>query len=480
VIAHTLIGALTGFDYLLLSYVAGLMVVSLALLVAAATGLARDVRRAAVKGHDDIFANPLTPGVTLVVPVCDTSLTLVASVHSMLAVRYPSFEVVVVDDGSADATFARLDEAYDLVLAERAIPADVATPGVVTSVHRSRTDDALIVVTTTGGNHRSDSTNVGINVARMPLVCILESGSLLEPDSLLTTVKPFMDDPARVVACGGVVRAVNGSRVERGSITECRMPTSWLARVQVVEQLRSFLLRTGWSRLGGLLEIPAAFGVFRRDVIVEVGGLHSDSASEDSELVARICHRLRDLGRDHRVVFVPEPVCWSVLPDALAPLAERRRRQSRGLAELLWIHRGMMLNRRYGVLGLITLPYLLLVDLLGPLVELLGLAAVLASWRLGLLGSSSVLLIACAAITYALVRSLVTLLAEELSYRRYRRWRDLAALLGGVFAEHLGIRQLEIVWRLQGLLQAIRARPARARPAVRSGVETPPRLTPSA
>ena len=144
------------------------------------------------------------------------------------------------------------------------------------------------------------------------------------------------------------------------------MPQTWLPRIQVVEYLRAFLLgRTGWSRFGGLILISGAFGLFRRDVVVEVGGLDPDSIGEDFELVMRIHKKLRDEGRDYRVEFVPEPVSWTEVPghrhrccatSGAAGTAASGRRCGRTAA--------MLCARSYGRVGLVALPYYWLFELL--------------------------------------------------------------------------------------------------------------------
>ena len=196
---------------------------------------------------------------------------------------------------------------------------------------------------------------------------MVDADSILEPDALLRVTQPFVDDPNRMVAAGGAIRPVNGSRVVSGRIVKVQMPTSWLARIQVVEYLRAFLLgRTGWSRFGALILISGAFGMFRRDVIVEVGGLDPDSIGEDFELVLRIHRRLRDEDRDYRVAFVPEPVLWTEVPSTTSVLRSQRRRWHRGLWETLWAYRGMLFRRRYGRVGLVALPYYWIFELFAP------------------------------------------------------------------------------------------------------------------
>jgi cellulose synthase/poly-beta-1,6-N-acetylglucosamine synthase-like glycosyltransferase len=286
---------------------------------------------------------------------------------------------------------------------------------------------------------------------------MVDADSILDEEALLRVAKPFVDDPARTVATGGVIRAVNGSIVERGRLVEPRMPSGWLARIQVLEYLRSFLLgRTGWSRLGGLLIISGAFGLFRRDLVIEVGGLDLDCIGEDAELVARLHRHLRAQRKRYRIAFVPEPVSWTEVPSTYKTLAVQRRRWSLGLAQVLRKHRTMIGNPRYGRIGLVVLPYYLMFELLGPIVELFGLAAVVVGVVLGMLNTHFAILFALFALGYGVFLSIAAVAVEEFSFHRYHRWRDLAVAISAAVLENLGYRQLHAFWRLRGLAQAVR------------------------
>src|SRR5690242_325526 len=450
---------ITGFNWFVLGYFLVLNTGYLVLIGIASLDVSQWLRRVAFAGHDDIFANPLTPAVSIIVPAFNEQLSIVENVRAMLVLKYPEFEVVVVDDGSTDATFERLQQAFDLVETNRAVADEVPTIGEVRSVHVPAGGGPLVVVRKANAGRRSDAINVGINASRHPLVCMVDADSLLEEDALLRVVKPFIDDPRRVVASGGVIRAANGSRIESGHVVDATMPRRWIERVQVLEYLRSFLLgRTGWSKVGGLLIISGAFGVFRRDVVIEVGGLDLTTLGEDAELVARIHHHLRKQKRDYRITFVAEPVCWTEVPHSRRVLARQRVRWSQGLAEVLWRHRTMVGNPRYGRVGLIVLPYYLMFELLGPVVELFGLAVVIASFALGITNVTFALLFAAVAFGYGAFVSISALAVEEFSFHRYRRWRDLLTAIAAVLVENVGYRQMHSWWRLKGLVRDLRGR----------------------
>jgi cellulose synthase/poly-beta-1,6-N-acetylglucosamine synthase-like glycosyltransferase len=455
IIEHVLLG----FDWMVLAYFVVLNTVYLLLICIAAVDVAAALRRLPFRGDDDLFANPFAPGISVIVPARNEEAGIVESVRALLNLRYPVFEVIVVDDGSTDGTFERLRESFGLVESYRMIPPIAPTIGRVHGTFAATNGDPLTVVRKDNAGRRSDPINVGLNVAQFPLVCMVDADSILDETALLRVAKPFVDDPDRVVATGGVVRAANGSTVHRGRVTEARLPDGWLARIQVIEYLRSFLLgRTGWSRLGGLVIISGAFGLFRRDLVLEIGGLDLDCIGEDAELVVRLHRHLREQRRPYRIVFVPEPVSWTEVPSTSRVLARQRRRWSLGLAQVLSKHRTMICNPRYGRIGMVVLPYYVAFELLGPVVELTGLFAVGLALGLGLLNVQFAVLFALASIGYGTLLSLAALVVEEFSYHRYERWRDLATAVVGSLIENLGYRQMHSLWRLRGLLDALRRR----------------------
>lgn len=445
----------------------------LMLVVLAAMEFARHIRRLPFAGLEEAYASPLTRPVSVLVPAYNEEAGIVEAVRSLLGLRYPEFEIVVVDDGSCDATFDRLVDAFGLVAVPRAIPAELPSRGAVLDVSVPADGITPLVVVRKENGGRADALNIAVDIAQYPLVCMVDADSLLDPDALLTVSKPFADDPLRVVATGGVIRAVNGSRVNGGRVVDVRMPKQWIARVQVVEYLRAFLLgRTGWSKLGALALISGAFGLFRRDVVVSVGGFDPDSMGEDFELVVNIHRHLRERGTDYRIVMVAEPVSWTEVPSSLGVLAKQRRRWHRGLTQVLWRHRVMMLNPRYGRIGMLALPYYLVFELVAPVLELLGVVLVPLGLLLGAVDVSYALLFLAVAYGYAMLVSVAALTVEELSFHRYSRWRDLGVALSAAVLENLGYRQLTCVWRIQGLWSQLAGRAAVWGEMTRNGFDT--------
>lgn len=228
--------------------------------------------------------------------------------------------------------------------------------------------------------------------------------------------------------------------------------------MQVVEYLRGFIQgRLGWSWLNGVMIIAGAFGTFRTDVLRQVGGYSSAVVSEDMEVVVRIHRYLRHLRQPYRIVFVPDPVCWTEVPPALSPLARQRRRWHRGLAQVLRLHQDLFFRPGMGVVGFFVLPYFVL-ELVAPLVEVLGYAIVPIIWALGWLSGQAFLLYLTLALLLGIFLSLWAVLLEEYSYRRYTSWKDLLKLLLYALGEFPATHLIMVTWRLQGLYQFLRRR----------------------
>jgi cellulose synthase/poly-beta-1,6-N-acetylglucosamine synthase-like glycosyltransferase len=425
-------------------------------------------RKVQFAAYDESFAEPLARGISVLMPAYNEELTIVASVQAMTSLRYPDFEVIVIDDGSRDDTVRTMVEAFDMVEFPLAQAPMVATKGEVSTCYVSTKGAMSLLLVCKSNGGKADALNVGINVARKELVCMVDADSLLDPDALLHVSRPFADDPERVIASGGVVRVANGSTIAQGRVTRIAMPRRWLPRVQVVEYLRAFLIgRAGWSAAGGLLIISGAFGMFRRDILFEINGVATDCIGEDAELVVRLYRWMGDNDVDGRIVFVSEPVAWTEAPESLQVLSKQRARWHRGLTEIFVRHRSMILRPRYGFIGMVTMPWFLLFELLAPVVEVFGLlyfAAVMVLLGLGGLGVVPgdwvdlpvVVILLATSMAFSIMMSLVALLAEELSYRRYRGVPGLLVAAWAAIEENVGYRQLTAFWRLRGSIEAIR------------------------
>jgi len=419
---------------------------------------------------DEFLLTGLEPPISVVIPAYNEEATIVTSVRSMLQLRYSEHEVIVVNDGSRDGTLRELVQAFDLETFPQAYHLRLPTQR-VRSVYRSASYPNLRVLDKDNGG-KADAINCGINAARYPLFCCVDADSILDRDSLLHVVQPFIED-ARTVACGGTVRLANGCEVKSGNLLKAGLPASWLARFQIVEYLRGFLFgRMGWSRPNGLLIISGAFGLMRKDTVIEVGGYRRQTIGEDMELIVRMHRLLSKKGRPYRITYVPEPVCWTQAPEDGQTLKNQRTRWQRGLSESLWLNRGLLFARPRAVAGWIAFPYFVLFEWAAPLLEFLG--YLILAWLLvsGVVRADIAVLLLAIALGFGVLLSTVALLLEELSFHVYPRRRDLLILFAFSVLENFGYRQINVVWRLIGTWQWLRGKQGGWGAMQRKGMET--------
>jgi len=425
------------------------------LLVLAAVELHRYAARSNSSAARRTLRSPLAPPIAVLVPAYNEASGIADSVRSLLALDYPRLEVVVINDGSTDETLQRLTEVFDLRPVRRPTPPFLPHRH-VRGVYAPRSRLRLLVIDKENGG-KADSLNAGINFSSYPLVCSVDADSILEQDALAKAAMPFVEDPERTHATGGMVRIANGCRIDHGRVIDAHLPPSRFAMFQVIEYLRAFFgTRTGWSALNGLLIVSGAFGLFRRDVVIAVGGYRTDTVGEYMELVVRLHRTCRDARRPYRIVYVADPVCWTEAPESARTLRRQRRRWQRGSLETLLFHRRMLLNPRYRAVGLIALPSLLLFEVVGPILELSGYVVTVAGLVLGFLAPAAFLLFLALAILYGLILTLGAAVLEDATANRHPAWSHLRRILLYAVGESFGYRQLGHLWRTEGLWQLVR------------------------
>jgi len=418
-----------------------------------------------------IQETPLAPPITIIAPAHNEESSIRVAVRNLLELDYPHLEVIVVNDGSQDRTFEELRDEFRLRLV-RAVYVPEAKSAPVRGLYRSEVDLRLLVVDKEAGGSKADAVNAGLNAATSPYICVVDADSILERDALLRIMVPILDDPKRVVAVGGIIRVLNGSEIAQGQLRRVRLPRKSIEVIQVVEYLRAFLIgREAWGQGNMLMIISGAFGVFRTDLVRAVGGYRPRAIGEDFDLVARLHRHLRQQGMDYHIQFVPDPMCWTEVPSDLQSLGRQRARWQKGLVDVLWSSRDMLFTWRYGRIGTVALPYLWVFELLAPIIEIGGIATIVLAACLGVLSREFFAQFLLFGYAFATMISIGSVLQEEITYKRYNDWQDVARLVSYCFLEHFPYRQLHMVWRLQGLWQYLR-RDNVWRPLTRKGLES--------
>ena len=415
--------------------------------------LTKYIRQLRSIDFDELMGRAGAPPISILVPAFNEENTCVESIRSLLELQYSKYQILVINDGSSDKTMDKLIDAYDMVKTFTIPSGDLKTESVRGIYYSSRYDNLWLIDKENGG--KADALNTGINYAKYNFFCALDADSVLEKDALIRIVRPFLED-GRTVASGGILRIINGSVMKDGALQEIRMPSNWLARFQILEYLRAFLsARLGWSVLNSSLIISGAFGLFRRNIVLKAGGYCNDTVGEDMELVVRLHRYCRENEIDYRISFVPDPVAWTECPETFSSLAKQRDRWQRGLVDSLSRHRKMLFNPKFGIVGMLGFPFFYFLEMLGPIVELGGYLVFLILVFTGKASFYFALSFFMVAVILGVSISLMSVVMEELTFRRYKRPGDLIRLFLIAVLENVGYRQFNTICRFKGVLTSM-------------------------
>jgi len=399
----------------------------------------------------ETFSNPLAPTVSVIVPAHNEEMGILAAVDSLRHLRYPALEILVIDDGSTDRTLDVLMNRYELRQRRPSHPDDRVLQLGETLSEFETPDGVLRVVQKRSMGRRADAVNAGLRVARGELVCMIDADSMLAPDSLLRLVVPFMDDPS-IVASGGTVLPANGISFRGGNPTKTRLPKKWIERFQVVEYLRAFILgRSGWARRNGLTIISGAFGLYRREAVLRIGGLEGESLAEDADLLLGVHADHVERAVPYRVVFDARALCWTEAPAELSQLRSQRIRWAHGLDEILSKYRRMLFNPKYRVLGMFAMPWLLAYEYAAPFLAIFGFAISVLGVATGWVALDAVLLLGITGIGLATIVGIFAITVQVMWLRLYVSLGQVLLLFLTSLIEPLVYRPLTFIWQIRGI-----------------------------
>ncbi len=402
---------------------------------------------------DDLISSKYLPGISIIAPAYNEGLTIVENVRSILSLSYSDFEIIIVNDGSKDDSLEKLIEAFNLSRV-RNIQVDEIPTQNIRGVYKSRNlaYSHLIVVDKENGG-KADALNSGINQSSKKLVLCIDVDCIIEPDGLLKMVRPFLEEKKRrVVAVGGVIRVVNNCDVKSGKVTHVNLPNGWLERFQVLEYFRVFTLtRMGWAHMHSLLLISGALGMFDKEILVKAGGYTPGIVGEDMELVLKLHKYMREVAKQkYTIGFIPDPLCWTEVPNSARVLSRQRNRWSRGFIESIIEHRRMFFNPKYGIVGMISFPYAVFFEWLLAPIEVFGYGYFLYSIYIGYFNIPYFVLLFTLVYSYFMMVTLLSILSEELVYHHYNKKIDLIKLMLIAMVEPFFYHPLNLYWTLKG------------------------------
>ena len=384
--------------------------------------------------------------ISILVPAHNEEKTVIQTIRSLLALEYLTYEVIVVNDGSTDKTLKSVIRAFGLRKITFPVKARLKTKTIAGIYSNPDYPNLLLIDKENGG--KSDALNAGINVSRYPYFVSLDADSLLDSDALVRIALSFMEYKY-TIAVGGIIRVSNGCDIRNGKIVKLGLPRSRLAVFQIVEYLRAFLVgRVGWSIINTMLIVSGAFGAFQKEPVIQAGGYTNNTIGEDMDLVLKLHKYMREKKYKYRITFLPDPICWTQAPENFKDLYSQRRRWQIGLIDCMGRYKRMMLNPRYGVSGMLAMPYFFLFELAAPIVEMLGLIFVPLSYVLGILSLTFFVTFFIAATLFGVILSIGALVIEEFTFNKYVKLSEFFRLcLYGVI-ENFSYRQMTVAFRV--------------------------------
>ncbi len=381
-------------------------------------------RKNSYVNYKEIMSSNNAPTISIIAPAYNESLNIVENVRSLLSNHYVNYDVIIVNDGSKDDSLEKLIKIYNLVKVDYLINEQIPTKPLRNGIYKSTNPalEKLIIVDKENGG-KADALNMGLNISTSEYVACIDVDCLLLEDSLQKMVKPFLEVTDRkVIAAGGVIRISNSCIVKEGKLHDVNFPKKLIEQGQILEYIRAFLLgRMAWSRLNGLLLISGAFGLFDKKIAIKVGGYDKDTVGEDMELVVRMRGYMEEQKRTYKVVYIPDPLCWTEAPDNYKIFISQRNRWTRGTIETLKKHRKIGFNPKYNILGLVSYPYWFFFERLAPIIEFVGViyfAILIATNKIRWDYAFGFIILAY---LFTVVFSLIAIITEELTYHQYKK-----------------------------------------------------------
>jgi cellulose synthase/poly-beta-1,6-N-acetylglucosamine synthase-like glycosyltransferase len=330
---------------------------------------------------DDEFSQPdptrfylnKNPKVAIILPAYNEETCIVDSVKSALLQDYENKEIIIVSDGSKDKTVEKVLKAFDLSIDMKAYRYITSKkPGLYTSIVRSvySKDNIVLIDSENGG--KASALNLGISFTDAEWVLNVDADTVIVKDAITKTLTYLREDSD---ACSCFVGVLNGNEVRDGVVVKHEVPKHFLARLQWLEYVRSFILwRVAHDKRNATVVMPGAYTFMKRSVAIEAGGYKHGYLSEDMEIT------LAAVEKGKKIQFIPEFLAWTEVPENYSSLSKQRMRWYRGALENLVKYRKLLFNwwsdgkHTYNsYLSFFVLPFLWVAEVIGIWIELFGL-----------------------------------------------------------------------------------------------------------
>jgi cellulose synthase/poly-beta-1,6-N-acetylglucosamine synthase-like glycosyltransferase len=438
-------------------------------------GIMKFQRKNSYVDYTKMLQSPLAPGISIIAPAFNEAVTIIQNVRSLLTLNYPRFEVLIVNDGSTDDTLQKLIDEFELVQVDFAYNERIKSQPVKRLFKSSNSAyDKLVVIDKVNGKSKADASNAGINAAAYDYFLCTDVDCIIEKDTLLRMIKPFMDeehnkiketgdpcpecgyvhvieDSVRVIATGATLRIANSCEIDEGVITRVRPPEKWLPRFQEMEYLRAYVLgKMGWSVINCVPNVSGGLGLFDKEIAIKAGGYDGKSFAEDMDMVTRMCTYMIDNKLKYAIRYIPTTQCWTEGPPNMKVFSRQRTRWGRGLAEIVTMHAKVIFNPHYKKLGLVVLPYTLFFEFLAPIIELSGILYYIYLIITGNINWHYAMILLAFVYLYSIMITTLAILWDQKTYQYYKTWGEVIGLALMAFIEPFVYHPLIVFFALRG------------------------------
>lgn len=402
-----------------------------------------------------VLASPALPTVSVAVTGHAIAGWTIGGVHSLLALHYPRYEVVLVHDGVANGDLDALIEAFDLYKVPPAVLVNVPT-GAVRAYYRSRRHGKLFVIDKAFAGE-PDELNAALNASRFPYVLMMSAGTTLRSDALSRLMRPYLVGH-HVAAVSAAARVVQAG-MDGGPQARTARSATWLGGALAIRTLRDGVYsRLGWNGAGGQLVTDGGVILHRRDHLLAIDGYRRSAKDAALDLVVRLRGYLASQQLADAILTIADPVASMREPTA----GDHRRRRAAthdGQLQVLATHRALLFGAQRGTLRLLATMHLVAGAILAPVLELAGYALLFRAFVVPGAWHPFVPLFLLAVPGFALMLSLWAIMLEVHAGGFASRW-EIARLCGHAVLEQLWYRQWVMWTRLRALWRAMRGRTA--------------------
>lgn len=389
--------------------------------------------------------------ISILVPAYNEEVTIVDSINSLLNLNYPSYEIIMINDGSKDQTVAKVISHFNLKKVSKPYRKLIPTNEAL-DIYEGNGKIKIILVDKVNGG-KSDALNMGINVCSFPTFLCIDADSMLQSDALQKIVEPFLEDD-QMVAVGGDVKISNNLVIDNGEILSIEKPEKLIVIFQMIEYLRVFLnSRISLNGINGNLIISGAFGLYNKQAVVNVGGYTNGLMGEDMEIIMKIHSFYLKNKISYKTSYVPDAICWTQVPEEVKVLKRQRRRWHVGLAQSLKRHRYMFLNPKYGLIGMVSFPYFLFFEYLTPFLEVIGLVTITLSFLLGIIDLNFFLFYLLVYMGFNVIVSMISIIIERYMFSSTMTNKITFQLILFSILESFGYRQIISLFRMGNIFK---------------------------